>query len=76
MVRHAGSWRYGAGLSAGFLVLGIGLLLVAVTLRSKGGMAAGVNVAALVSFALGIVPWGRSLLSWWRTKMTAPAVTS
>ena len=76
MARRAGSWQYSAGFGIGLLGLAIGLALVAAALGSKGGVADAVNVAALVSFALGIVPSARSLWSWWHTKTTASAVTS
>ena len=76
MARRPASWRYSVALGGGFFVLAIALALVAAALRSKGGLADAVNVAALVSFALAILPPARFLWSWWRTKMTASAVTT
>jgi hypothetical protein len=73
---RAGSWRYSVALGVALLVIAIGLALVAAALGSKGGVSSAVNVAALVSFALGTGPLIRSLWSWWRAKAVATAVTS
>ena len=75
MARGGGSWRHGAVLWAGMLALTTALAVIALALRSTGGLQTAANVAQLVSVLL-VIPTLAVSLWLWSRRSTSPAAAT